>query len=85
MNYQVELDQIRARRADLDREEQSIIDSVVAHSKCRGCHWMSNPKQGVVPTCRNIDNANYARRVPHVTFCRQHQALQARRAKAAAP
>jgi hypothetical protein len=85
MNYQAELDQIEERKAALDRERQHIIDSVVALSKCRGCHWMSNPEQGVVPTCRDLDNANYARRVPHVTFCRKHQELAARRAKAAAP
>lgn len=81
MNYQVALDQIEARRAELDRERQGIIDIVVGASKCAGCHWMSNPKYATIPTCRDIDNVNYSRRIPHVTTCKSHYALHQRRAK----
>lgn len=84
MNYQAALDELDERKAAIERERQSIIDSVVARSKCLGCQWMSNPKQGVVPTCRDIDNHNYSRRIPNVGSCRNHYALQQRREKARA-
>jgi len=84
MNYQVALDQIEARRAELDRERQGIIDIVVGASKCAGCHWMSNPKFATIPTCRDIDNVNYSRRIPNVTSCKAHHGLAQRRAKVGA-
>lgn len=76
MNYQVALKDIADRRAELDREQDSVIMSAVQHSKCFGCCWMSNPRQGVIPTCRDVDNANYSRRIPEVTACKSHWHLK---------
>lgn len=52
-------------------EKEALIRDLTAQSKCAKCQWISNPKGGVIPACRDLDNHNYAKRITTITYCKR--------------
>lgn len=63
------LHRLDAEAKAVEQERADVIKKITAQSRCAACQWISNPRAGIIPTCRDIESQNYSRRITEVNYC----------------
>jgi len=68
------LHRLDAEAKAVEQERAEVIRKITAQSRCAKCQWISNPRGGIIPTCRDIEGVNYSRRITEVNYCKRFPA-----------